>query len=60
MVNIRPLPTALAKKAQEELNEKPEEVETRINELREWILTQPHLKARTGNDFKQNDDQNSF
>lgn len=48
MVNIRPLCAALAERARLELNEKPNEIEVRINELRDWILQQPHLKARTG------------
>lgn len=48
VINIRPLSAALAERAQNELNEKPNEIEARINELREWILQQPHLKARTG------------
>lgn len=53
MVNIRPLSAALTKRAREELNEKPEEIEARINELKEWILTQPHLKARTGTEIRE-------
>lgn len=48
MVNIRKLSPALAERARVELNEKPNEIEDRINELREWIKQQPHLKARTG------------
>lgn len=48
MPEIRPLSKALAKKAQEELNEKPEEIDEHIKELRNWIRRQPHLKARTG------------
>lgn len=48
VINIRPLSAALAERARIELNEKPNEIEARINELREWILQQPHLKARTG------------
>lgn len=48
VVNIRPLCAALAERARVELNEQPNEIEARINDLREWILQQPHLKARTG------------
>lgn len=48
MPDIRPLSKALAKKAQEELNEKPEEIDDRVKELRIWIQRQPHLKARAG------------
>lgn len=51
VVNIRPLSAALAERARVELNEKPNEIEARINELREWILQQPHLKARTDDQF---------
>lgn len=48
MLKIRPLSRALAKKAAEELHEKPNEIEDHVNELRKWVLQQPHLKARTG------------
>lgn len=48
MPEIRPLSKALSKKVQEELNEKPDQIDDRIIELRNWIRRQPHLKARTG------------
>lgn len=58
MANIRPLCPALAERARVELNEKPNEIEARINELREWIVQQPHLKARTGESSACNDQSN--
>lgn len=48
MPEIRPLSKALAKKVQEELNEKPEQIDDHVKELKNWIRRQPHLKARTG------------
>lgn len=57
---IRPLPAQLAKKAQDELYEKPSEIEKHIKELRHWILEQPHLKARTGRCFATFDIENSI
>lgn len=48
MPEIRALSKVLAKKAQEELNEKPEEIKDQVKALRNWIQRQPHLKARTG------------
>lgn len=48
MLEIRPLSESLVRKAHKELHENPEEIENHVKELREWILRQPHLKARTG------------
>lgn len=48
MLNIRNLSNQLSKKAQDELYEKPFEVDRHVKELRNWILQQPHLLARTG------------
>lgn len=48
MPKIRQLSETLAKKARDELHEKPDQIEDRIKELRTWIQMQPHLKARTG------------
>lgn len=45
---IRQLSTQLAKRAQEELFEKHSEIQGHIEELRQWIINQPHLKARIG------------
>lgn len=47
-ITIRPLSVQLAKRAKDELYENPTEIEKHIKELRQWILEQPHLKARTG------------
>lgn len=59
VVNIRPLSAALAERARIELNEKPNEIEARIKELRLWILQQPHLKARTGETWIRHDVRDS-
>lgn len=47
MPNIRPLPPALQKVAIEELNEDPTRIDADIEALRTWIQQQPHLRART-------------
>ncbi|GAB0090853.1 alpha-tocopherol transfer protein-like [Sergentomyia squamirostris] len=51
MANIRPLPVHLALKAQNELNEVPERIEEDLNALKTWIRQQPHLRARTDDQF---------
>ncbi|XP_067627410.1 alpha-tocopherol transfer protein-like [Eurosta solidaginis] len=51
MSNIRPLTPLLAKRAQEELGEVPERIDADIQQLREWIQKQPHLTARTDDQF---------
>lgn len=49
---VRPLSPALAEKARRELNEEgPKQLEEGIRHLKQWILKQPHLRARTGNLF---------
>lgn len=47
-LSIRQLSAQLAKKAQEELSENPSEIDEHIKSLRQWILDQKYLKARTG------------
>nr|XP_034828422.1 alpha-tocopherol transfer protein-like [Maniola hyperantus] len=44
---VRPLPPALAEKAKIELFEDPKILEENIRHLEQWILKQPHLRART-------------
>jgi len=48
-------PTSLTskskKKAADELNEKPKEVESHINTLRSWVEAQPHITSRTDDAF---------
>uniref|UniRef100_A0A1L8DZG8 Putative phosphatidylinositol transfer protein sec14 n=1 Tax=Nyssomyia neivai TaxID=330878 RepID=A0A1L8DZG8_9DIPT len=51
MPNIRPLPGPLAAKAAKELNEDPDRIEEDLETLRTWISKQPHLKARTDDQF---------
>ncbi|XP_067633176.1 uncharacterized protein [Eurosta solidaginis] len=51
MVVLRPLPDDLAKKATDELNEKSEDNDFYVNALREWAEKQPHLCARTDDQF---------
>ncbi|XP_026331064.1 alpha-tocopherol transfer protein-like [Hyposmocoma kahamanoa] len=46
-VAVRPLPPELAEKAKIELFEDPKKLEDSIQHLKEWIAKQPHLKART-------------
>ncbi|XP_061393110.1 alpha-tocopherol transfer protein-like [Musca vetustissima] len=48
---VRPLPEALQKIAIEELNEDPKRVEADLAAFKEWILQQPHLKARMDDQF---------
>ncbi|GAB0090859.1 hypothetical protein DMENIID0001_056270 [Sergentomyia squamirostris] len=54
MANIRPLSEHLALKAQTELNEVPEKIEEDLNVLKTWIGKQPHLRARTDDQFLVN------
>ncbi|XP_041979829.1 alpha-tocopherol transfer protein-like isoform X2 [Aricia agestis] len=47
MISVRPLPPALAEKARVELGETPEALTAGIQHLKDWIHSQPHLRART-------------
>lgn len=51
MPNIRPISKALARKAQIELNEVPERMQERMDELKLWLLQQPQLRARLDDQF---------
>lgn len=51
MSNIRVLSPELAKIAINELNEKPDKVQSEIDSLKEWIRKTPHLNARTDDQF---------
>lgn len=53
-LNIRPLSEALAKKAQVELNEVPSRLAEDVQTLKDWIAKQPHLRARTDDQFLVN------
>ncbi|CAH0726591.1 unnamed protein product, partial [Brenthis ino] len=44
---IRELSPELAKIAKDELNENPKQIKADLQNLKEWISKQPHLKART-------------
>ncbi|XP_047041970.1 alpha-tocopherol transfer protein-like [Helicoverpa zea] len=44
---VRPLSAELDQKAAVELNETPKKLEDGINHLKDWINKQPHLRART-------------
>ncbi|KAH9645180.1 hypothetical protein HF086_005725 [Spodoptera exigua] len=46
-MEVRPLSFALQEKAALELNETPDKLERGLKELKEWISQQPHLRART-------------
>lgn len=48
---VRPLPDNLQKTAIDELNEVPERVSADIAALKSWISQQPHLRARTDDQF---------
>ncbi|XP_053966283.1 alpha-tocopherol transfer protein-like isoform X2 [Anastrepha ludens] len=50
-LDVRPLTPVLQQKAIVELNEVPERLPADIATLREWLLKQPHLKARTSDQF---------
>lgn len=54
MPAIRPLRPELQKIAIEELNENPSRIDEDIAALRLWIQQQPHLKARTDDQFLVN------
>ena len=50
-LSIRPLTPELAAKAAKELNEDPDKLADEVKALREWISEQPHLHARTDDQF---------
>ncbi|EDX16125.1 GD18363 [Drosophila simulans] len=54
MPAIRPLSPELQKTAVEKLNEVPNKLDDDIAALRDWIKQQPHLKARTDDQFLVN------
>lgn len=51
MASVRPLSPELAEKAQKELNEVPSRLPEDLQALKDWIAKQPHLKARTDDQF---------
>ncbi|KAK7861949.1 hypothetical protein R5R35_006319 [Gryllus longicercus] len=51
MAKVRPLPPALAEAAKRELFEVPERLEADLQHLKDWLAKQPHLKARTDDQF---------
>ncbi|XP_026326271.1 alpha-tocopherol transfer protein-like isoform X2 [Hyposmocoma kahamanoa] len=46
-MTVRPLPPVLAERAKNELNEDPNRLQNDLQSLKEWIAKQPHLRART-------------
>lgn len=51
MYKLRPLSEHLQRVAIEELNEDPKRIESDIEALKTWIEQQPHLRARTDEQF---------
>lgn len=51
MLDIRPLNSELQAIAEEKLNEKPDKSEEILNQLRTWIESQSHLRARKDDQF---------
>lgn len=47
-MNVRELHPDVLKKAIEEIDEKPERIQSDLEIFKEWISKQPHLNARTG------------
>lgn len=50
-LNVRPLSAELAEKAVKELNEVPARLADDVRALRDWASKQPHLRARTDDQF---------
>lgn len=48
---LRPLTPALQEVAIRELNENPKQCHEDVMRLRQWVLSQPHLKARINDQF---------
>lgn len=53
-MNIRPLSPELAAKAVKELNEVPSRLADDVQALKDWVAKQPHLRARTDDQFLVN------
>jgi len=51
MANLRPLSTELRRIAETELNEVEERLPADLQALRDWVAKQPHLRARTDDQF---------
>lgn len=51
MSNLRPLTPSLAEIAEKELNESKDRIPEDLTVLKDWILKQPHLKARIDDQF---------
>ncbi|XP_067015630.2 retinol-binding protein pinta [Anabrus simplex] len=51
MLDIRPLSKKLQDDAKKNLNEVPERREEDVNHIKEWISKQPHIHARTDDQF---------
>jgi hypothetical protein len=48
-MEIRTLSADLDAIARQELNEDPNRIQEDLKHIRDWLTTQPHLTARTGN-----------
>lgn len=51
-MSIKQLPAALKAKAKEELNEVEERIPQDLQQIKDWIQKQPHLKTWDGKKFE--------
>ena len=54
MLNIRPLSSELAKKAQEELHEDPIRLEKDVSDIKEWLSKSTYIRSRMDDQFLVN------
>jgi hypothetical protein len=51
MCTVRPLSDALTQKAAVELNEVPDEIQSNLEAIKQWLQKSPHITARTDDQF---------
>lgn len=47
-MSIRPLTPQLAEKAHKDFQEDPEKLQDALQQIKDWLASQPHIHARTG------------